>query len=190
VSARFTARLASGLVSAALLALGLGACGQQAYPATADANNNGGYVQAGAITYQLQVSRELNPYDVEDRAYLSGVTATAPTPSEEWYAVFLWAKNQSHAPASTSNSFDIVDTEGNHYYPVAINPQLNPYAWTSQTLQPLGTEPVPGSTAFFGPTQGNEVLFKINVTAYANRPVTLEIHVPGQAQVSTISLDL
>jgi hypothetical protein len=87
-------------------------------------------------------------------------------------------------------SFDIVDTQGNKYYPVPVNPQVNPYAWTEQTLKPLGTEPAPDTTASFGPTQGRLLLFKINTSAYANRPLTLEINAPGQANPSSVSLDL
>lgn len=158
----------------------------------ADANNNGFYVDAGPVTYQLQISRELNQYDIEDRGYLTGLPAGTlpPTPSEEWFAVFLWAKNQTSSPQTTTDSFDIVDTQGNRYVPIQLNPQLNSYAWTSQTLLPQGTEPGPGSTASDGPTQGGLLLFKINVSAYANRPLTLEINAPGQALPSTISLDL
>ena len=33
--------------------------------------NNGVYVDAGPVTYQLQISRELNQYAVEDRQYLT-----------------------------------------------------------------------------------------------------------------------
>ena len=171
------------------LALGVAACGhKEAHPTVAD--NEGFYVDAGPITYQVQLSRELNPYNVEDHGYLSGVSTTPPKPDEEWFAVFLWAKNQTNAVHVTSDSFDIVDTQGNTYYPVAINSQVNPYAWTSMALKPNGTEPVPDSTAYFGPTQGGELLFKINTSAYSNRPLTLEIHAPGQANPSTVSLDL
>jgi hypothetical protein len=190
VSARSIVRLGSVLACSALLALGVGACGQKSYPDAADANNDGGYVQAGPITYQLQISRELNAYSVEDSGYLAGVTAPAPRPDQEWYGVFLWAKNQTHHPATTTDSFDIVDTQGNVYYPVPINAQRNPYAWTPQLLQPLGTQPTAGSTAYFGPIGGQLVLFKINISAYANRPLTFQIHAPGEARVSTISLDL
>jgi hypothetical protein len=190
-----TARRALVLAAAASIALGVGACGnKQAHPTVADANNNGFYVDAGPITYQLQVSRELNPSDVEDRGYLAGLPAATlqPAANEEWFAVFLWAKNQTSSPQTTTatDSFDIVDTQGNRYLPVTLNPQLNPYVWTSQTLLPQGIEPAPGSTAYFGPTQGGELLFKINTSAYANRPLTLEIHAPGQTLPSTISLDL
>ncbi len=46
--------------------------------------------------------------------------------------MFLWAKNQTHSNATTTDSFDIVDTQGTSYYPVAINSQLNPFAWSSR----------------------------------------------------------
>jgi hypothetical protein len=183
------ARRLSILAGAISLALGLAACGhKEAHPVVAD--NEGFYVDAGAVTYQVQLSRELNPYATEDKAYLNGASAGSPRPNEEWFAVFLWAKNQTNTTQTTSDSFDIVDTQGNTYYPVALDPRLNPYAWTSQTLKPLATEPAADSTPSFGPTQGAELLFKINISAYDNRPLTLEIRAPGQANPSTVSLDL
>jgi hypothetical protein len=84
----------------------------------------------------------------------------------------------------------MTDTEGNKYYPVKLNPDLNPYAWTSQTLGPLQTEPVPDSTASDGPTQGQLLLFKIGTSAYANRPLTLDILGSSDQKLATISLDL
>ena len=171
-----------------MLGLGVAACGQQSHPTVAD--SEGFYVDAGPITYQVQLSRELNPYNVEDKAYLNGVTAVPPKPDEEWFAIFLWAKNQTKSTQMTTDSFDLVDTQGNTYYPIPLNPTFDPYAWIQQPLAPSATEPAPESPASFGPTQGAEVLFKINISAYANRPLTLEIHAAGQAQPSTVSIDL
>jgi hypothetical protein len=179
------------LVPGLLLALGLTACGHKhAHPHVGD--NEGIYVDAGPITYQVQLSRQLNPTAVEDKGYLAGLpaTVTQPKPDEEWFAIFLWAKNQTHSTQTTANSFDIVDTQGNKYYPVALNTGINPYAWTPLSLKPLATEPVPNSTAAFGPTQGSELLFKINVSAYSNRPMELEIRGPSQQVWATVSLDL
>jgi hypothetical protein len=178
------------LAAALPMAIGLSGCHKEAHPTVAD--NEGFYVDAGPITYQVQLSRQLNPSDVEDKQYLVGLPAgqPQPKPDEEWFAIWLWAKNQSGQTAATSDSFDIVDTQGTKYTPIPLNTQLNPFAWSAQTLDPLATEPTPGSAAFYGPTQGGEVLFKINTSAYANRPLTLEIHAPGQAQPSTVSLDL
>jgi hypothetical protein len=171
------------------LVLGLAACGHKlSHPTTAD--SEGVYVDAGPITYQVQVSRQLNQYSVEDREYLAGVSTPAPKFGEEWFAVFLWAKNQTQSNQTTSNSFDIVDTQGHKYFPVPVNSQVNPFAWTAMTLRPLATEPIPDSPASYGPTQGGELLFKISDAAYSNRPLTLEIHAAGQPQPSTVSLDL
>jgi hypothetical protein len=181
--------LASGLA----LMLGLAACGnKQSHPRDADANNNGGYVDAGPVTYQLQISRELNRYSSEDSGYVSGLPAgtAQPTSTQEWYGVFLWAKNQTSQSQVTTDNFDIVDTQGNTYYPLKLDPAVNPYAWTKQTLQALGTEPGPDTTAAFGPTQGGLLLFKLGDSAYANRPLTLQIRSPSSQLWATISLDL
>jgi hypothetical protein len=176
------------LAGALTLALGLGACGNKlSHPTVAD--NEGPYVDAGQVSYQVQISRQLNPFNSEDRGYLTGVSTPAPKPDEEWFAVFLLAKNETHSNQMTSNTFDIIDTQGNKYLPVALNASVNPYAWTAQTLRPLGTEPAPDTTAAFGPTQGSELLFKLNISAYSSRPLTLEIHSPG-SQTASVSLDL
>ena len=106
------------------LILGLAACGhKQAHPTVADANNDGGYIDAGPVTYQLQISRELNPYSTEDSQYLKGLPSgtTDAGPDQLWYGVFLWAKNQTHHDQTTVDNFKIVDTQGNTYYPVQLN---------------------------------------------------------------------
>ncbi len=179
------------LLSVLLLVLGLAGCGQTG--PTHFADTEGVYVDAGPITYQVQLSRELNPYDIEDRGYLAGLpTGTAqPAPNEEWFAIFLWGKNQTRHAQTTTGAFDLVDTQGNMYSPVAITPSANPYAWTSQTLLPASTEPMPGTTASFGPTQGAELLFKIKTSVYSNRPILLQIRSPSRQQVwGTVSIDL
>ncbi len=178
------------LVAASLagaLVLGLAAC-QESHPTSGD--GEGVYVDAGPITYQVQISRQLNPFSPEDREYINGVSGAGPSPTQMWFGVFLWAKNQTHTNQTTSDSFDIVDTDGNRYYPVAIDPHVNPFAWTSQTLQPNGTEPGPDSVGSFGPTQGDLLLFKLNNTVYSNRPLTLEIYASGEQRPSSVSLDL
>jgi hypothetical protein len=180
-----------------LAALALAACGAAKHPTDATSENNGDYVKGGQIEYQLQVSRALNPFSVEDHQYLTGLPSGSqpPTASQLWYGVFLWAQNAGKSPQTTSDSFDIVDTQGNKYYPVPLNTAVNQYAWRAMTLDPQGSEPgttEPGydTTAAAGPTGGGLVLFKLSTQVYNNRPLTLEIHVPGRSQVSTISLDL
>lgn len=169
-----------------------GACGSH-HPNFADANNNGSYVQAGPVTYQLQISRELNQYLPEDSGYVAGVPKSEASlaPDQEWYGVFLWAKNQTDQPQVTTDHFDIIDTQGNVYRPIRAH---NPYMWSSQTLAPGAVEPNPDTTAGFGPTGGAVLLFKIyasgNRSAYSNRPLTLEIRGSTGKVWAAISLDL
>ena len=185
------ARRLWALASVAALAVGLSACGRVNNPSTEE--NDGVYVTAGPITYQLQVSRALNPYATLDSQYIKGLPLVdrSITASQLWYGVFLWAKNQTKVAASTDNTFDIVDTEGHHYYPLPVSPSLNGYAWTRQALAPGAIEPGPNTQASFGPTQGGLLLFKLNQTVYDNRPLTLEIRGGPLHKIwSTISLDL
>ena len=185
-----SARRFSILVCAVALAVGLAACGQESQPSSSE--NDGVYVDAGPITYQLQISRELNQYAVEDRQYLSGLPAGTGslTPDELWYGVFLWAKNQTDHPQTTADRFTIIDSSGNVYHPIPLDAELNGYAWTPQILQPTQIEPAPNTTASFGPTGGALLLFKLPNSVYANRPLTLNIYPPGGGKPGHISLDL
>jgi len=134
-------RQIAALVGAFGLASGLAACGKTDTPPTSE--NNGVYVTAGPVTYHLQISRELNQYSTEDRQYMTGLphgTSATLSPNQLWYGVFLWAKNQTKSPQMTSGNIDIVDTQNNRYYPVALNSALNPYAWTVQKLAPGAIE--------------------------------------------------
>lgn len=168
----------------------LAGCGKSNRPPTAE--NNGVYVTAGPITYQLQLSRLMNQYATEDSQYLIGVPGGAGSvgASRQWYMVSLWGKNQTKHAAMTTGNFDIVDTQGNRYYPVVVNGAINQYAWTARSLEPGATEPAPDTTASFGPTQGGLLLFKLPMTISDNRPLALEIKSPSGKVWGTISLDL
>jgi hypothetical protein len=183
-------------IVAAALAVGLvvAGCGHKTgHESVADANNDGGYVNAGPVTYQLQISRELNQYSTEDSSYLRGLPAGTNVDLGQtglWYGVFLWAKNQTGQVQTTSDNFQIVDTQGAVYSPIKLNTALNPFGWTPQSLPPLQTEPGPDTVASGGPTQGGLLLFKLNTSAYSNRPLTLYILSPAGKRLGSISLNL
>jgi hypothetical protein len=177
------------LVCALALAVGLAACGQKSDPSSSE--NDGVYVNAGPITYQLQVSRQLNQYAVEDSQYLAGLPTGQGTLTADqlWYGVFLWAKNQTNEFHISADEFTITDTTGVVYRPIKLDAELNGYAWTPQVLAPTAIEPEPNTTASFGPTQGGLVLFKLPTSVYSNRPLKFTIY-PPSGHPAQISLDL
>jgi hypothetical protein len=182
------------LAGAALLAaLGLAACGGQQYP-TAHGEGEGAVIEAGSLLYQVQMSRELNPDNVEDREYLDGVDSgdTTLAPDEEWFGVWLRVENSEDEPYPAAEEFKIVDTVGNEYEPFEL-PESNVFSY--QPVE-LGGEsapsvlPDPESGAGGGPIQGSLLLFKLNTSVYSNRPVELEIVPSDGGEPSTVELDL
>jgi hypothetical protein len=194
-------RRLSLLACALVVALVVAACGSSHHNAPLTGTlaghevgsevNDGSYIQAGPITYQLQISRQLNPYSAQDVWYVKGLPPGFPPPTANqlWYGVFLWAKNQHHKAYRTSDNFKIVDTQGITYYPIKLNPLVNPYAWTSQLLPYEGTYPGQDSIQSEGESQGGLLLFKLNSSAYSDRPLTLFILDRHGRKLGSISLD-
>jgi hypothetical protein len=188
-----TARRLGPIAAAAAASLAVGACTinhKLWNPHYAD--NPALYVNAGRVTYQVQISRALNPWATEDSAYLAGVSPTLLTlaPDQLWFGVFLWAKNQTHDTVTTTDTFTVRDSSGTVYRAIPILSYANPWAWTARSLQPGGTEPGPDTMASYGPTGGGLILFKLNDSVYSNRPLTLNIYAPGRSFPTRISLDL
>ena len=127
-----------------LLAVGLAACGHQSpHQNFADANNDGDYISAGYITYQLQISRELNQYGAEDSAYLKGlppgISPRRSGPTSCGTACSCGPRTRAGTrppPATTSWSSTPRATSTGRS---SSTRNVNPFAWTSTTLQNLGT---------------------------------------------------
>jgi len=190
------------IVCALAVALAVGACGSSKHVnvkpgeltghEVGNEANDGSYIQAGPITYQLEISRELNPYSVQDKPLVAGLPKgfAPPTANQIWYGVFIWAKNQHHRAYRTSDNFEIVDSEGTTYYPIKLNPAENPYAWTSQLLPYEGVEPGQDTLQSESETQGGLLLFKLNNSAYTNRPLMLYVLGVHGRKLGSIFLDL
>lgn len=171
--------------------MGLSACSQRGR--VTDARDEGFYLNAGPLTYQVQISRELNPSDIEDRAYLQGLPTNVPPPGpgQEFFGVWLQTKNEGSRPARMADQFRLVDTLGTTYSPIRLPPS-NPFSYQPATLQPAAFQPAANSLAQTGPTQGSMLLFKVSSAVYQNRPLRLEIldpAEPGRVQ-DTVDLDL
>jgi hypothetical protein len=170
------------LAAPALLAvLALGACGSSHTRVTTGTyagvgGANAPYLDVGPLIYQVQISRQLNPSDTEDAAYLEGLAPAQRQllPGQEWFAVFLQVYNHTQRSYPAATTMTVTDTQTNTYTPIALD-QTNPFAYRAGIV-PRGAQlPVPQSVASFGPTQGALVLYKIQVASLDNRPFTFKI---------------
>jgi hypothetical protein len=173
-----------------VLAGGLAACGTEQHTRT-HADTEGPYLNVGPLKYQVQVSRQLNPADIEDQVYLRGVSPrdSRLRPDETWFGVFVRAVNESDRTEPAAPSFEIVDTQGRRFSPIAVS--ANPFAYRPARVPPGGTLPAFGSIADLSAAGGSLVLFKLTLTALANRPLELVIR-GGQrpAAEGTVELDV
>jgi hypothetical protein len=178
------------LLVVALATLAVGACGDK-QAVTLHAATEGPYVDVGDLKYQVQISRLLNPTDVEDRDYLVDLPAGQQLgSSDEWFAVFMRVENDSKDAQRAATSYAIRDTQGNVYRPVAMGPK-NVFAYRGGVLQPKQILPLPGSAAGENTIQGAMLLFKIPVANFQNRPLVLEIPPPsGTGGTGTVDLDV
>lgn len=164
-----------------LAALGLGACGDSHTRVTTgtyagESGQNAPYLNVGPLIYEVQLSRQLNPADTEDRAYLAGLPASARKlkAGEEWFAVFMQVFNESERSHQAATSFTISDTQGNSYSPIAAAP-TNEFAYRAGSVPSKGRIPALNTVAANGPTQGALLIYKIKIASLDNRPLELKI---------------
>jgi hypothetical protein len=180
------------LAGAAASAIAISACGAGEHATYAD-NLGPGYVQVGQLNYQVQVSRELNPWDKnEDAWYLTGFSPSQlalPT-SELFFGVSLQVFNWTKHPSTPTSDFYITDTVGERFTPM-VNANPNPYSYVAASIPSGGRLPNVSSNAFSGWTQGEFIVFKIPYASIVSRPFIL--HIVNQAQPvrqSQIELDI
>src|SRR5580704_10853014 len=117
------------LASAALVAvLALSACGDSHTKVTTgtyagESGANAPYLNVGPLVYEVQLSRELNPYNTEDATYLQGLSAAQRTltAGQEWFGVFVQVYNNTSQALPAASSLTVTDTQGNIYTPVVPN---------------------------------------------------------------------
>jgi hypothetical protein len=181
---------------AALVAMaGLSACGkhQDEDAPVKHAETEGIYLDIDHLKYQVQVSRQLNPYDVQDKAYLANVPPAerALAPDETWFGVFLRVQNETARARLPAGDIKIVDTTEQVFLPLRLPPD-DPFAY--HPLVPIPRDsvvPLPDTPAYNTAARGGLLLFKLNNADLANRP--LELNIVGRGlprQVGKIDLDV
>ena len=167
--------------AAALATLSLAACGEE--PGGTEAAE-GEPIVLGDVSYNVSITRFLNPDDEEDREYLVG---QPPAQTGTYYlGVFLDIANESDEPQPTADSYTVIDTLDTEYQPVSSE---SPYALEVGADVPGdGQLPVPDSTADTGPNEGALLIFQVKDDVSDNRPLTLEIESGGEG--GEITLDI
>jgi hypothetical protein len=153
---------------------------------------NAPYLDVGPLVYEVQLSRELNPYTTEDAAYLQGLSPAQQklAPGQEWFAVFLQVYNNSSSPLTAAKDLTITDTQGNRYTPI-VPSAANQFAYRAGSVPGDGRLPVADSIASQGTTQGALLLFKIQIVSLDNRPLKLTIVDPeNAAETASAELDV
>jgi hypothetical protein len=184
-------------LSALLAMLALGACGDSHTRVTTgtyagESGQNAPYLNVGPLVYEVQLSRELNPANVEDASYLQGLTPAQRTlkPGEEWFAVFIQVYNHTSTPHLGATNVTISDTQSNVYTPI-VPDQTNEFAYRGGLVPANSQVPAPGTVAASGGTQGALLLYKIQVVSLDNRPLTVHIVDPSNAaQTASAELDV
>jgi len=189
-----SSRRLCALLAALLVSGGLSACGKhQSEGPVRLAETEGIYLDISDLKYQVQVSRQLNPDDVQDKPYLLGIPKDEQElkPGEVWFGVIMRVQNETGAALQPSDDIQIEDTVGEKYRPLTLGPE-NVYAYRSDEAIPgLSTYPLLDSPGYDTPSRGALLLFKLTLTGLNNRPLEMTIEgrkVPQQTGI--VDLDV
>jgi hypothetical protein len=154
------------------------------------AETEGVSVDVGGLEYQVQLSRYLNPGNVDDSEYLMGLPEGVPLDAagDVWFGVWMRVKNYSGETQTPTSTFTIHDTEGNEYQPVPLA-ATNVFQYDPKPLAHARLLPVPDSASSSGPIGGSLILFRLKTDSLQNRPLELVIEQGGD-EPATVELDL
>ncbi|TFG71480.1 MAG: hypothetical protein E4H22_04395 [Solirubrobacterales bacterium] len=142
-------------------------------------------LELGSLLYNVQITRFLNPSDVEDSGYLEGLPD--PDAGQDYLAVFMRIQNEGEEAQAIASSFTITTSRRETFEPLEIE---NPFALPLGAEIPAGGQlPAIDSAPASGPIKGSMVLYLIDTAATDNRPLELEIPGPD-GENGTIELDI
>jgi hypothetical protein len=184
-------------VLALVVVFALSACGDSHTRVTTgtyagESGKNAPYLNVGPLVYEVQLSRELNPANIEDAAYLKGLTPAEAhlEPGQEWFAVFIQVWNHNSVALPAASNLTISDTQNNIYTPIVPSAE-NEFAYRAGRVPAKGELPLPESVASQGATGGAVLLYNIQTVSLDNRPLELKIVAPNDAsQTASAELDV
>jgi hypothetical protein len=146
------------------------------------------------LKYQVQISRILNPGEIEDQGYLRGLPEgeeLEPPPDEVWFGIFMRVENDADEPHAPAREFHIEDTQGDTFEPLDVPFEQNAFAYDpAEEIAPATIYPLLNSTASDNTIRGGLLLFKLKTDALYNRPLELRIIDPEGEADAMINLDI
>jgi hypothetical protein len=179
------------LAAMAVVTVSLAACGNK-QPIHTHGETEGAYINVGDLVYQVQLSRQLNPNDPEDKGYLIDLPFGEQelAPDEAWFGVFVKAWNEGEEVAPSAEAFRITDTTGAEYEPIPLGPD-NVFAYRPGEVPKGQQTPELDSAASNNPSiNGSLLLFRVKYDAFNNRPLELAIHAPEGEEPAEGTIDL
>jgi hypothetical protein len=175
----------AGLVAILAIAVSASGCDKEVHALEA---KEGTRISLDDLFYQVQISRQLNPKDVEDSFYLEG--QPAPARGDTYFGVFVRVDNEDHdgriLPVGTE-SMKITTSAGEEYEPIEVN--APGWGYAPAPIGKGGMLPIPNSPAYVGPIRGGLVLFRVPRSSLDARPLHLEVKGHG-GKVGSIMLDV
>ena len=166
-----TTRLGAVLAAVIAIAAGVVLSGCDTAPENANQVTEGQGIKLDDLLFNVQITRELNPFDTEDKAYLVGQKPLGP--DQYYLGVFMRVDNEGDASAQVPTDMSVVDTVGDAFKPLSSNSLFA--LKLGDTIHAGDQLPEAESTAANGPIQGSMVLFRIDSSAIQDRPLTLHI---------------
>jgi hypothetical protein len=171
------------LIAAALLIAG---CGDGPPPAR-NAPDGTDVTQDG-VDYAVQTSRELNPDDPDDRAFLGGRSKGLDGPGMTLLGVFLQARNDASSPRRALAAPRLVTAFGETFEPLPL-PSTDPFAYRGRRLMPGHKIPAPQSLAMESPENGAVLVYRVPTGVFVgDRPFTVRFGTDDRA--ASVQLDL
>jgi hypothetical protein len=180
-----TTRLGAVLAAVLAIAAGVVFSGCDTAPENANQVTEGQGIKLDDLLFNVQITRELNPFDTEDKAYLVGQKPLGP--DQYYLGVFMRVQNEGDTSAQVPTDMSVVDTVGAAFKPL---PSDSLFALgLGDTIHPGDQLPEGESVAANGPIEGSMVLFRIDSSAIQDRPLTLHI-TTSTGSTGEVELDL
>jgi hypothetical protein len=148
-------------------------------------------LELGDLHLTVQLTRFLNPNDIEDAQYLED--QPPPPAGEAYLAVFMEMENEGDEElmAPTAEQIEVEDTTGETFHPVESETVFA--LDLGAAIPPDEALPADDTAAAEGPVQGSIVIFHIPTTAEQNRPLEMHLKATGEEgadEEGTVELDL